>query len=121
MEVIGNKVAKFDILIQIGAEWTKDIEFYTETTSTGVTAAQSLTGATFSFFLKKNIGDRKKTFNLTLGNGIAIITYTANGIRITATASQTSIEEGDYYFELRRTDLDKAVAAGKAILSFDAK
>jgi len=121
METIGLGTGQVNLNIQIGAVWTKDFYFQNYNTLTGAYTDEDLTGSTFSFFLKRNIGDRLKTFNLTLGSGIAFITYVDNGIRITASAAQTSIQEGEYYFELRRTDLDKAKLAGKAFLTFDAK
>jgi len=106
--------------MQIGSIWQKDFIFRTYNSVTEVYTDESLTGATFSFFIKKFKGDRLKVFNLTLGNGIAFITYTSNQIRVTASATQTSIQEGEYYYELRRTDLDKAVVSGLAYLTFDA-
>lgn len=121
MEELGTGAGQLLIKMQIGAVWIKDFYFRTFNSTTQVYTDDSLSGATFSFFLKRNIGDRLKTFNLTLGNGIAFITYTSNGIRITASASQTSIQEGEYYYELRRTDLDKAVLSGKCILTYNAE
>ncbi len=121
MVTVGNGVGELNVNIQIGAAWTKDFYFYNFDDATQVTTEESLTGATFEFFLKRNIGDRVKTYSLTLGSGISLITYSSNGIRIVSTLAQNSIEEGEYYCELRRTDLDKAKLSGKAILSFDAK
>lgn len=121
MEEIGTGAGQLVIKMQIGSVWTKDFYFRTYNSTTEVYTDDSLTGTTYSFFLKKNIGDRLKTFNLTLGSGISFITYTSNGIRVTATATQTSIQEGEYYYELRRTDLDKAVLSGKCFLTYDAQ
>jgi len=121
MEELGTGAGQLVIKMQIGAIWQKDFYFRTYNSTTEVYTDDSLTGATFSFFLKKNIGDRLKVFNLTLSNGIAFITYTSNGIRVTASATQTSIQEGEYYYELRRTDLDKAVLSGKCFLIYDAQ
>jgi hypothetical protein len=121
MEEIGTGAGQLVIKMQIGAAWTKDFYFRTYNSTTDVYTDDTLTGTTYSFFLKKNIGDRLKTFNLTLSNGIAFITYTSNGIRVTATATQTSIQEGEYYYELRRTDLDRAILSGKCFLTYDAQ
>lgn len=121
MEEIGTGAGQLVIKMQIGAIWTKDFYFRTYNSTTDVYTDDSLTGTTYSFFLKKNIGDRLKVFNLTLSNGISFITYTSNGIRVTASATQTSIQEGEYYYELRRTDLDKAVLSGKCFLTYDAQ
>lgn len=119
MEELGTGAGQLILKMQIGSVWIKDFYFKTLNQTTGVYTDDVLTGATFSFFLKKNKGDRLKIYNLTLGNGIAFITYTTNGIRVTASATQQSIEEGEYYYELRRTDLDKAKVTGFAYLTFD--
>lgn len=121
MEELGTGAGQLVIKMQIGAIWIKDFYFRTYNSTTEVYTDESLTGATFSFFLKRNIGDRLKTFNLTLNNGISFLTYYSNAIRVTASASQTSIQEGEYYYELRRTDLDKAVLSGKCFLTYDAQ
>jgi hypothetical protein len=119
METIGTGAGQLNIKMQIGSVWTKDFIFRTLNQATEVYTDDSLVGATFSFFLKKFKGDRLKIFNLTLGNGISFVTYTSNQIRVTASASQMSIEEGEYYYELRRTDLDRAKVTGMAYLTFD--
>jgi len=121
MEEIGTGAGQLTIKMQIGSVWIKDFYFRSYNSTTAVYTDDSLTGATFSFFLKKFKGDRLKVFNLTLGSGVAFITYTSNGIRVTASATQTSIQEGEYYYELRRTDLDKAKISGLAYLTFDAQ
>ena len=119
METIGTGAGQLIIKMQIGSVWIKDWYFRTLNPTTGVYTDDDLTGATFSFFLNTNKGDRLKVYNLTLGNGIAFITYTSNAIRVTATVAQQSIEEGEYYFELRRTDLDRAKVTGLAYLTYD--
>lgn len=119
MEILGTGSGQLTIKMQIGSVWIKDFYFRSYNSSTGVYTDDSLTGATFSFFLKKFKGDRIKIYNLTLGSGVSFITYTSNGIRVRATAVQQSIEEGEYYYELRRTDLDKAKVSGVAILTYD--
>lgn len=121
METLGTGAGQLNIKIQIGSVWIKDFVFRTYSPTTELYTDDDLNGATFSFFLKKFKGDRLKVFNLTLGNGIALVTYVSNRIRITASSSQTAIEEGDYYYELRRTDLDKAKVSGLASLTFDAQ
>jgi hypothetical protein len=119
METIGTGAGQLNIKMQIGSVWTKDFIFRSLNQASGAYTDDNLTGATFSFFLKKFKGDRLTIFNLTLGNGISFITYTSNQIRVTASAVQTSIEEGEYYYELRRTDLDRAKVTGFAYLTFD--
>jgi len=119
METIGTGAGQLNIKMQIGSVWIKDFIFRSYNSTTEVYTDDDLTGATFSFFLKKFKGDRVKMFNLTLGNGIEFITYVDNQIRVTASATQTAIEEGEYYFELRRTDLDKAKVSGLCYLVYD--
>ena len=121
MDSVGTGAGKLNLNIQIGSAWSKNFTFKLYNSTTGVYTDDVLTGATFSFFVKKNIGDRVKVFNLTLSNGIQFITYYDNVIKVTISASQTSIEEGEYYWELRRTDLDKAKISGLAYFSYDAK
>lgn len=121
MESIGTGAGQLVIQGQIGSVWTKDFYFRDYNTTTEVYTDENLTGTTWAFFLKRFEGDRLKTFNLTLGSGIAFITYTTNGIRVTASATQTSVEEGEYYFELRRTDLDRAKLSGVFVFSYGAK
>jgi len=119
METLGTGAGQLNIKMQIGSIWVKDFIFRTYNSATGIYTDDDLSGATFSFFLKRFKGDRLRIFNLTLNNGIQFITYTSNQIRVTASASQMSIQEGEYYYELRRTDLDKAKVTGFAYLTFD--
>ncbi len=60
---------------------------------------------TWEFFVKRYVGDRVKIISLTLGNGISFPVYTTDQIQIILQAAQTDITEGEYYYELRRTDL----------------
>ena len=120
MESVGLGTGQLNIKIQIGSVWTKDFYFRSYNSLTGYTD-DNLDGATFSLFLKRFKGDRIKTYTLTLGSGISFITYVSNGIRVTSSVSQNSIEEGEYYWELRRTDLDLAKISGHAYLTYDAQ
>ena len=121
METIGLGTGQCILKIQIGAIWTKNFIFKDFDPTTGIYTDQDISGKTFSFFVKKNKGDRIKIFNLTNGNGITVPIYSINEIRVSISAVQTNIEEGEYYFELRRTDLDKAKIAGLAYFTFDAQ
>lgn len=75
--------------------------------------AYSLIYEDIEFNLYQNQGDKKKVLNLTSGSGVSFPnTGTA---RVTLTASQTNINEGEYYFELYRPDLGKTWLCGNAI------
>jgi len=121
MEETGLGTGQLNLKIQIGAIWIKNFFFKTYNSTTGIYIDEDISLKTFSFFVKKNKGDRIKLFNLTNGNGITVPIYSTNEIRISISAIQTNIEEGEYYWELRRTDLDKAKLAGLAYFTFDAQ
>lgn len=122
METAGLGTGQLNLNIQIGAIWDQTFTFYIESSTTGQNIIEDISGKTFSFFVKKFKGDRIKIFNLTNNNGITIPIYSTNQIRVIIPASMTStIEEGEYYWELRRTDLDRAKIAGLAYFNFDAK
>lgn len=121
MESAGLGTGQLNLKIQIGAVWTKNFVFKNYSSVTGLYTDEDISTKTFSFFVKKNKGDRLKIFNLTNGNGITVTVYTTNEITISISAAQTNIEEGEYYWELRRTDLDKAKLAGLAYFTFDAQ
>lgn len=121
METAGLGTGQLNLNIQIGAVWDQTFTFYIESAITGANVIEDISTKTFSFFVKKFKGDRLKIFNLTNGNGITVPVYSLNQIRIIIPASVTSIEEGEYYWELRRTDLDKAKISGLAYFNFDAK
>lgn len=76
-------------------------------------------GSAYSFIyreLELNIyeyeGAKKKLLSFTIGSGL---TVNANRVRASITASQSNINEGEYYIELYRPDLEKTWGAGKAI------
>jgi len=119
MEQIGTGSGKAVIYIQINSIWKHQFFFWDR--NSGVDTAQSLSGATFEFFLKRNKGDRLKALSLTLGSGISFVTYYTNGIEVQISAVQSRLEECEYYCELRRTDLDKAELSCSAWLTFDAQ
>ncbi len=121
METVGLGTGQLNLKIQIGAIWTKNFIFKIHNSTTGIDEDQDISTKTFSFFVKKNKGDRLKLFNLTNGNGITIPVYSLNEITVSISAVLTNIEEGEYYWELRRTDIDKAVVAGLAYFTFDAQ
>jgi len=75
----------------------------------------------FEFFIKKNTGDRLKVFSKTLSDGISFPIYSDTSIDVELSASETLIEEGEYYYELRRTDNNTPLICGYAYFNFDAR
>ena len=73
----------------------------------GVTTGVDITLWQWEFSLRTNPGDRLKTLSLTNSNGLTFPAYTTNELFVTITAAQSSIEEGEYYWELRRRDIDR--------------
>lgn len=69
-------------------------------------------GKTWSLFIRKNPGDKKAVISLSLGNGIEIPVYEDNVLLCSLTFEQTSIKEGQYFWELVRTDLQKQMLYG---------
>lgn len=76
------------------------------------------TGWTWQLFIKRFPGDRKNILSLTLNNGLSYEIYTDTVLIANFTASQTLIEEGEYYLALVRTDLPRKVLEAKAIFSY---
>lgn len=76
------------------------------------------TGWTWELFLKKNKGDRLKIYSLTLGNGLRYEIYSDYTLIADISIANNTIEEGEYYIELVRTDLAKTWVEGNAIYTF---
>ncbi len=68
-------------------------------------SAMDVTPYTWEFFIKQYPGAITKVLSLTLGNGLSFPIYTTDQIHIIVQAAQSNITEGEYYYELRRTDL----------------
>lgn len=77
-----------------------------------------ITGFTWEFFISRHPGDKRKQISLTLGSGLSIPIYQGNVIEAHFSADQTNIPEGEYYFELVRTDIQKTWLNGLAFFSF---
>lgn len=60
----------------------------------------------------KNQGDKKKLISLTYISGLSL---NVNRLTATITSSLSNINEGEYYWELYRTDLEKTWLCGDAI------
>lgn len=65
----------------------------------------------FEFFIKRYPGDKQSTISLGLGTGLSI---DDNQLIITVTAIQSSITEGEYYYELYKPDDGQTWLSGKA-------
>lgn len=122
METAGTGAGQLNIKIQIGSVWIRTFTFKRYTASTNTYTDEDISTKTFSFFLKRYKGARVKEFNLTNGNGISVPIYSTNQIEVRVSSANTdSLDEGEYYFELRREDLDQPKIFGLAYLTFDAQ
>jgi hypothetical protein len=110
METLGTGVGKLDIKFQIGSVRTITFAFINV----------DISAWTFEFYLKRFIGDRVKTLSLTLGSGLSIPIY-SESVLSSFTALNTNIEEGEYYWELRRMDINVPLLSGNAYFSFDSQ
>lgn len=70
-------------------------------------AISSVTGWTWALRIKKNPGDRLNVIELTLGFGLSYDTYSDIVLHAHFTSAQTKIQEGEYFIELIRTDIEK--------------
>ena len=109
MYTLGTGAAQLDILFQIGSVRTINVNF-----------GQDISGWTFEFYLKENKGSRVKKLSLVSGIGITSPVYGEEEIDINFASADTKLQEGQYYYELRRTDLNVPLLNGFAYLSFDA-
>ena len=119
METVGTGAGQINLVFQIGSAWYKYFTFRRYSSTTGLYTDEDISTKTFSFFVKKHNGDRLKMFNLTNSNGITIPVYSTNQIRVDLTGTQTSIEQGEYYWELRRTDLNQPYLSGVATFVYN--
>lgn len=121
METVGTGTGRFDWKLQIGSFVEKEFIFRTHNSTTDVFTDEDISDKTFSFSLRKYKGSRKKIINYTNNNGITIPIYYTNRILLRIQGADTEdLEEGEYYFEIRREDLDAPKVAGLAYLTFDA-
>lgn len=121
METVGTGAGELNLKIQIGSVKILTFTFRTYNSTTETYTDEDISTKTFSFFLRKYKGSRKKIFNLTNGNGITVPIYSTNQIEVRISSANTEgEEEGEYYWELRREDLDQPKLFGKAYLSYDA-
>lgn len=120
MNTIGTGAGKVGLTFQIGSVQYETINFFSDDAHL---VPLDVSHWTFEFFIKANEGSRTKIISLTLGasNGITFVTYSDTGILIKITNAQSLLfEEGEYYWELRRTDLDIPLLYGPANFNFRA-
>lgn len=115
MQTFGTGAARLNLAFQIASVRSITLEF---TESDGSDTDISLW--TFEFLVKRFIGDRLKEISLTLGSGLSFPVYQDNQLLISVSASNSSAEEGEYYWELRRIDRNECLINGSAYFSFDA-
>ena len=83
---------------------------------------EDISSKTFVFLIRKYKGARKNIVKYTNQSGITVPIYSTTDIRVNILAADvTEIEEGEYYWELRREDLDQPKVVGLCFFSFDAK
>lgn len=77
-----------------------------------------ITNFTWELFIKRYPGDRLKVISLTLGNGLSYQVYEDNRLISVFTETQTDIQEGQYYWELVRTDINRTYLNGWAYFTY---
>lgn len=122
MEKIGTGAGRLDLYLQIGSARQLTFIFRTYDSATDTYTDEDISGKTFVFLIKKFKGDRKNTVKYTNQSGITIPIYYTNRILVNVLAADvTDVNEGEYYWELRREDLDQPKIFGLCYLNFDAK
>lgn len=118
LESSGNSSGKLNLYGQINRAWDKEFIFDNEDEDGNITD-EDVTTDTWEFFIKRFKGDREKTLSLTLGAGISFPIYTTNTVRAAFTATQSQVEEGEYYWELYNITETKTKVSGKFFFSYD--
>lgn len=72
----------------------------------------SVTGWTWALSIKRYPGSRTNLINLTLGNGLSYDTYSEIVLHAHFTSAQCNIDEGEYFIQLTRTDIEKTWIEG---------
>lgn len=122
MEQIGTGAGKFNLNLQIGSARQLTFTFRTYNTTTQTYSDDDISGKTFVFFIRKYKGSRKNIVKYTNQSGITVPIYSTNQIRVNILAADvTEVEEGEYYWELRREDLDQPKLYGLCYLTYDAQ
>lgn len=76
------------------------------------------TGWTWQLFVKRFAGARQNVINLTLGNGLRYEVYSDTILVADFSSLQTDLEEGEYYYEIVRTDIETTWIEGAAHFEF---
>ena len=122
METLGTGAGRLDLRLQIGS-W-KDITFVFRTydSTTDLYTDEDISDKTFVFLIRKYKGARKNLVKYTNVSGITVPIYSINEIRVRILAADvTEVQEGEYYWELRREDLDAPKLFGLCFLTYDAQ
>ena len=80
--------------------------------------AFNITDFTWQLVIKDNPGARKNVLSLTLGNGLSFPIYDENVIEARFESVDTNIKEGQYFWQLIRTDTDEPWINGWAEFSY---
>ncbi len=109
MTILGTGAVQLDILFQISSARTTIFDFGIDVSSWS-----------FEFYIKTNKGARIKALSITSGSGISFVTYSTSQIQVSFSATNTNLNEAEYYYELRRTDIAVPIINGRAVFSYDA-
>ena len=122
METLGTGAGALGLRLQIGSAFQIRFLFRTYDSTTETYTDEDISGKTFSFTIWEYKGARKHLLNYTNQSGITVPIYSTNEILVNGLAADVTVtQEGDYYYELRRTDLDQPKVFGQVDLTFDAK
>lgn len=114
-EKLGTGAGKLDLTLQIGSTQYRTFGFNDASGN-----PLDISTWTFEFYIKAYAGDLEKILSLTLGNGISFVTYTDTSILVTITGAQATIDpQGEYYWELRRTDLNIPLLSGRVFFTYE--
>lgn len=80
----------------------------------------SVAGWTWKLLIRKNSGNQKDIILLTLGNGLSYEAYSSYTLVADFSVIQTSLEEGEYFWKLIRTDIEEDWISGPAYFSYKA-
>ncbi len=119
MITVGTGAGNLDFIFQIGSARPLYFSFERYNSTTDSYSDEDISTKTFSFSVKKYKGDRTNVFNLTNSNGITVPVYSTNEIRVDVSATNSNIQEGEYVWELRRTDLNAPYLSGRAFFVYD--
>lgn len=110
METVGSGAGRLNLKLQIGS--FKLLTFVFD---------EDISTKTFGFYIKQYKGARINAVKYTNNNGITIPIYSTDRIEVRIQGANTeNLQEGQYYWELRREDLDAPKVFGDCYFSFEA-